>query len=490
MISVDFSVPIFIESFSSYFHIPGSFLCNIGGHKKPPETAAFFFSLLFHTGHGSTGFSVLAASHQAGENMNDQTIIVCTSRLENWIKMNQKLHLEVGLETVLQIEAWDCWLSKLTTSLWEVRKKQDSLNCLGKKSRSARNLNELTGLLQNDVPHMPKPPWWSLTMLQHKPERKVAGNIWEPSSFCGISIRKAAAFTLIPNLSSECTPESTQRSSQLANTQFLGRWPVLDSKHTSGANRTNPKVQRSVTWFQGSYCLHCFSVKHNQLATGKIIVCQQCWPHALFWRCYLLCQLGPQPPHMFQQGRSATTKRTLSHLGTSRLLATKKDRVHIGSLPGSGCIVHLEVSINGGSPIDGWFIMEKSIKIDDLGGTPILGNPHLWIIYDLCPFTSKIKLQKNTQRLGLAHPVHAGPNLSVVRLMHDLATRNALSGRGLHKTETMHGSQSRTINMERWRKCWKCWCAPFGVIKITSKEAATHSEQKTSSLSTGVYYVI
>jgi len=82
-ISDDFSVPIFIESFSSYFHIPGSFLCNIGGHKKPPETAAFFFSLLFHTGHGSTGFSVLAASHQAGENMNDQTIIVCTSRLEN-----------------------------------------------------------------------------------------------------------------------------------------------------------------------------------------------------------------------------------------------------------------------------------------------------------------------------------------------------------------------------------------------------------------------
>jgi len=196
---------------------------------------------------------------------------------------------------VLQIEAWDFWLSKLTTSLWEVRKKQDSLNCLGKKSRSARNLNELTGLLQNDVPHMPKPPWWSLTMLQHKPERKVAGNIWEPSSFCGISIRKAAAFTLIPNLSSECTPESTQRSSQLAKTQFLGRWPVLDSKHTSGANRTNPKVQRSVTWFQGSYCLHCFSVKHNQLATGKIIVCQQCWPHASFWRCYLLCQLGPHP---------------------------------------------------------------------------------------------------------------------------------------------------------------------------------------------------
>lgn len=33
--------------------------------------------------------------------------------------------------------------------------------------------------------------------------------------------------------------------------------------------------------------------------------------------------------------------------------------------------------------------------------------------------------------------------------MHDLATRNALSGRGLHKIETMHGSQSRTEVVER-----------------------------------------
>ena len=40
---------------------------------------------------------------------------------------------------------------------------------------------------------------------------------------------------------------------------------------------------------------------------------------------------------------------------------------------------HVEVSINGDT-LNGWFIIEHPIKMDDLwfGGTPISGNPHVW----------------------------------------------------------------------------------------------------------------
>ena len=41
----------------------------------------------------------------------------------------------------------------------------------------------------------------------------------------------------------------------------------------------------------------------------------------------------------------------------------------------------MEGSINGGSPIAGWLIMANPIKMDDLGGIPILGNLHI----PLCP---------------------------------------------------------------------------------------------------------
>ena len=40
-------------------------------------------------------------------------------------------------------------------------------------------------------------------------------------------------------------------------------------------------------------------------------------------------------------------------------------------------ISDLGVSINGGTPIAGWFIMEHSISMDDDWGTPIYGNHHL-----------------------------------------------------------------------------------------------------------------
>ena len=36
---------------------------------------------------------------------------------------------------------------------------------------------------------------------------------------------------------------------------------------------------------------------------------------------------------------------------------------------------YMGVSINGGTPIAGWFMKEKPTKMDDLGVPPIFGNP-------------------------------------------------------------------------------------------------------------------
>ena len=41
------------------------------------------------------------------------------------------------------------------------------------------------------------------------------------------------------------------------------------------------------------------------------------------------------------------------------------------------------VSINGGSPIAGWLIMGHPAKMDDLGGTGMLGNRHICIFEGL-----------------------------------------------------------------------------------------------------------
>ena len=42
---------------------------------------------------------------------------------------------------------------------------------------------------------------------------------------------------------------------------------------------------------------------------------------------------------------------------------------------------HLGVSINGGTPIAGWFIMESFIKIDHLGVPPFLETPIYYFFY-------------------------------------------------------------------------------------------------------------
>ena len=43
---------------------------------------------------------------------------------------------------------------------------------------------------------------------------------------------------------------------------------------------------------------------------------------------------------------------------------------------GYGGYIYMGGSYNG-VPQNGWFIREKLIKMDDLGGTPILGNLHI-----------------------------------------------------------------------------------------------------------------
>ena len=37
-------------------------------------------------------------------------------------------------------------------------------------------------------------------------------------------------------------------------------------------------------------------------------------------------------------------------------------------------IVDGEIRMAGGAHFNGWFVMENAVKMDDLGGTPILGN--------------------------------------------------------------------------------------------------------------------
>ena len=45
--------------------------------------------------------------------------------------------------------------------------------------------------------------------------------------------------------------------------------------------------------------------------------------------------------------------------------------------------VYLGVSINGGSPIAGWFTTEDPSKMDDFGSTPISGNPNLYLHFSV-----------------------------------------------------------------------------------------------------------
>ena len=45
--------------------------------------------------------------------------------------------------------------------------------------------------------------------------------------------------------------------------------------------------------------------------------------------------------------------------------------------------VYLGVSINGGSPIAGWFTTEDPSKMDDFGSTPISGNLHIYLHFSV-----------------------------------------------------------------------------------------------------------
>ena len=50
----------------------------------------------------------------------------------------------------------------------------------------------------------------------------------------------------------------------------------------------------------------------------------------------------------------------------------------------SSSVFHMGVSINGGTPIAGWFMMENPHRTwMRTGGTPISGNHHIWTIDQL-----------------------------------------------------------------------------------------------------------
>ena len=62
-----------------------------------------------------------------------------------------------------------------------------------------------------------------------------------------------------------------------------------------------------------------------------------------------------------------------------------------------------------GVPPHGWFVREHSMKMDDLGGSPIFGNPHIsWLLYLLC-----VVKENGSERIGDTHtlilPIFGAP---------------------------------------------------------------------------------
>ena len=112
---------------------------------------------------------------------------------------------------------------------------------------------------------------------------------------------------------------------------------------------------------RGSNILESLPLRQEPPITGW-------WFKTFRWFSIIYGIILPLDFHIFQRGRYTTNQITLEVSGgklmgcLQRLLP--RDAIDMG------------VSINGGTPIAGWFIMEHPINMDDLG-VPISGRLHV-----------------------------------------------------------------------------------------------------------------
>ena len=92
---------------------------------------------------------------------------------------------------------------------------------------------------------------------------------------------------------------------------------------------------------------------------------------------YALVEVGPGPDDVSAAQRMERMERTWNFQHGS-LHQTSKNTGHTGHT--LSLTINMGVSINGDTPVAGWFIRENPIKMDDDWGTPILGNLHMFLI--------------------------------------------------------------------------------------------------------------